>query len=212
MPQVVAFDRITTLHLAFHAWPHGLHLPSLRHVTLTNNLITLKDFSLFPKSIRSIQIIFRPFLPNYVAVNWSVLHSLNTLPLLTSLHIVLHDMSTALDSTACQIIAETVPMLTHCGISFRQQRGLPSSDRPPITREEADAQWQADLLAYPWLAQIPFVEDDDDNDDPRPNLQELVDSYRTSIEEIRRRIFDLPLDKETMIVVEAGGCGLTVWL
>ena len=210
MPHVIAFDRITTVHLAFHAWPRGLHLPSLRHVTLTNNLVALKDFSSFPTSIRSIQILFRPFLPNYLAVNWSVLRSLSTLPMLTSLHIILHDMDTGLDSTACQTIAETVPMLAHFGISFRQQRGLSRPDYVPPTEEERAAEWQAELLANPWLAQLPIEEGDDDDD--RPNLQELVDSYRMSIEEIRRGILDLPLDKEAVVVVEEGGCGLTAWL
>lgn len=211
MPHVIAFDRITTVHLEFHAWPRGLHLPSLRHVTLTNNLVALQDFSSFPTSIRSIQILFRPFLPNYLAVNWSVLRSLSTLPMLTSLHIILHDTATGLDSTACQIIAETVPMLAHFGISFRQRRGLSSPDLVPLTEEEIAALWQADLLAHPWLAQVPIVEHDDDYDD-LPNLRELVDSFRMSIEEIRRRILDFPLDKEAVVVVEEGGCGLTAWL
>ena len=210
MPHVIAFHRITTLHLAFHAWPRGLHLPSLRHVTLTNNLVALKDFSSFPPSIRSIQILFRPFLPNYLAVNWSVLRSLSTLPMLTSLHIILHDVDTGLDSTACQIIAETVPMLAHFAISFRQQRGLSPPGYVPRTEEERAAEWQAELLANPWLAHVPIGEDDEDVD--RPNLQGLVDSYRMSIEEIRRRVLDLPLAKEAVVVVEGGGCGLTAWL
>ena len=200
MPHVIAFDRITTVHLTFHDWPRSLHLPSLRHVTLTNNLVALKDFSSFPTSIRSIQILFRPFLPNYLAINWSVLLSLSTLPMLTSLHIILHDMDTGLDSTACQIIAETAPMLAHFGISFRQQRGLSLRDYVPPTEEELAAEWQADLLANPWLAQLPIVEDDDDDD--RPNLKELADSYRMSVEKYVRESYIYRLTRKLWLLLK----------
>ena len=128
MPHVVRLDRIDTVHLSFHDWPIGLNLPNLRHVTLTNNLVALKTFSSFPTSIRSIEIQFHPYMPNFTSTNWSVLRSLSALPMLTSLHIAFDDITTGLDELSCQIIAETVPMLVHFGIYFRSQSGIPTSD------------------------------------------------------------------------------------
>ena len=43
----------------------GLNLPSLRHLTLTNNLVALKSFSSFPPSIHSIQILLCPRMPKF---------------------------------------------------------------------------------------------------------------------------------------------------
>ncbi|CAF3352631.1 unnamed protein product [Rotaria sp. Silwood1] len=69
MPHVVQLDHINTVHLSFHDWPTGLNLMALRHVILTNNLVALKNFSSFPSNIRSIQILFRANMPNFVSSN-----------------------------------------------------------------------------------------------------------------------------------------------
>ncbi|CAF2749440.1 unnamed protein product [Rotaria sp. Silwood2] len=69
MPHVVQLDHINTVHLSFHDWPTGLNLLALRHVTLTNNLIALKNFSSFPPNIRSIQILLHANKPNFDSSN-----------------------------------------------------------------------------------------------------------------------------------------------
>ncbi|CAF0720241.1 unnamed protein product [Rotaria sp. Silwood1] len=62
-------NHINTVHLSFYDWPTGLNLMALRHVILTNNLVALKNFSSFPSNIRSIQILFRANMPNFVSSN-----------------------------------------------------------------------------------------------------------------------------------------------
>ncbi len=206
MPHVVRFDRIETVHLSFHDWPIGLNLPALRHVTLTNNLVALKTFASFPPSIRSIQILFHPRMPNFVSTNWSVLRSLSALPMLTSLHIVFENINTGLDELSCQIIAETVPMLVHFGIYFRSKSGIPTSD------DEDEAQnVQFDLAEFGFDAdelENLIVEDDDDD---LELLESLCNMYRTSIKELHRCILCSPFRSEPLIVVEEEGYGLTVW-
>jgi hypothetical protein len=205
MPHVVQLDRIDTVHLSFHDWPTGLNFRTLRHVTLTNNLIALKNFPSFLTGIRSIQILLRGIMPNSVSSDWSILRSISALPMLISLHIVLDHMNTGLDETSCQIIAETSPMFVHFAICFRRQNGLPSPDRiaHPVEMDPAILQ----LLAND--PTIMIIEDGDD--DSLSFLESVFDEYRTSVEEIRCRILRLPFHIEPLIVVEEGGCGLTVW-
>jgi hypothetical protein len=185
-------DHIDTVHLSFFDWPTGLNLLALRHVTLTNNLVALKNFSSFPASIRSIQILLHDNMPNFVSCNWSTLRSLSALPMLSSLHIVLNDMTTPLDDISCQIIAEIVPMFVHFGLCFRSQVGKTESDE---SDSPADLDTPRDFE----------IDDTSFSDD-------VFDDYRTSIEELRRRILLLPLHLEAIIIVEEEGCGLTVWL
>ena len=128
MPHVVQLDRINKVHLFYHDWPSCFHLPALRHLTLINNLVALKDFSSFPSNIRSIQIILHPNMPNFVSNNWSILRSLSALPMLVSLDIVIHDSDAGFDHSICQIIAETVPILVHFSVRFRNSTGLPRDD------------------------------------------------------------------------------------
>ena len=212
MPHVVKLDRIDTVHLLFHDWPIGLNLPSLRHLTLTNNLILLKSFSSFPPSIRSIQILLRPHMPNFISNNWSVLRSLSALPMLNSLQIVLNDMEMGLDEHSCQIIAETVPMLVHFGICFRNQRGRPKPyDIDYYVLNPADLGFDlnnltADDINYLSNLIIEIEEIDVEF------VTSLFDMYRGSIEEIHRRILDLSFETKPLIVVEEGGYGLDVWL
>jgi hypothetical protein len=178
-----------------------LNLLGLRHVTLTNNLIALKNFASFPTSIRSIQILFHANMPNFVSINWWTLRSLSALPMLTSLHIVLNDMTTGLDDISCQIIAETVPMFVHFGICFRSQSGMstPKCSNHPVNFDPT-------LFANANGLLYDIVDDDDYLPDS------VFDDYRTSIEELRRRILDLTIHIKPLIVVEEENCGLTVWL
>jgi hypothetical protein len=209
MPHVVQLDRIDTVHLSFHDWPTGLNLRTLRHVALTNNLIALKNFPSFLTGIRSIQILLRGIMPNSVSSDWSMLRSISALPMLISLYIVLDHVNTGLDETSCQIIAETSPMFVHFAICFRRQNGLSPPDRIAHSYEMDPAILQ--LLANDPTMIIDDDDDDDDDDDSSSFLESVFDEYRTSIEEIRCRILRLPFHIEPLIVVEEGGCGLTVW-
>jgi hypothetical protein len=235
MPHVVQLDHINTVHLSFHDWPTGLNLLALHHVTLTNNLVALKNFSSFPSNIRSIQILIRANMPNFVSSNWSTLRSLSALPMLTSLHIVINDMNTGLDDISCQIIAETVPMFVHFGIYFRRDSGMPAHDSvdhciefdpapidvandftsPIIDDEDDEDNEDEDYQDYEDDENNQDEDDedyDDDEDDDLVFLESIFDVYRASIKELHRRILCLPFHMKPLIVIEEGGCGITVWL
>jgi len=202
MPHVVRLNHINTVHLSFHDWPTGLNLLSLRHVTLTNNLVVLKNFSSFPISIHSIQILLDANMPNFVSSNWSTFRSLSALPMLTSLHITLHDIDTGFDDINCQIIAETVPMFVHFGICFRR-----SSEKSRRNSVDHCVQFIPALFD----PTIPIIEDDEDDED-LVSLESRFDVYKTSIKELHRRILRLSFHMKPLIVIEKEGCGLTVWL
>ncbi|CAF4541427.1 unnamed protein product [Rotaria socialis] len=197
---------INAVHLSFHDWPTDLNLLALRHLTLINNLITLKNLSSFPSNIRSIQILLYSDKPNFSANNWSILRSLSTLSMLTSLHIVINDMNTGLDDISCQIIAETVPIFVHFGIYFRREHGLPEPDS--IGRcIEIDPVVVDLILNDPTL----LVIDDDEESVDLTFLESIFDIYRASIKELHSRILRLSFPQKPLFVVEEGGCGLTVW-
>ena len=211
MPHVVQLGRIDTVHLLYHDWPIGLNLPSLRHLTLTNNLVALKDFSSFPPNIRSIQILLYPRMPNFISNNWSVLRSLSALPMLTSLHIVLMDLETGLDKDTCQVIAEMVPMFVHFGICFRNQSGKSTSsdDIDHYVLNPADFGLDAnDPADLDYLMNISVEEEESDDE----LLDSIYDMYHASIEELHRRILRLSFHTKPLIVVEEEGYGLAVWL
>ena len=211
MPRVVALDHIHTVHLSFRDWPTDLNLSSVRHVTLTNNLVALKDFSSFPASLRSIQIQLHPYMPHYVSSNWSILHSLPYLRRLTSLHIVFNDVNTGLDTITCQTMAETASMLTHFGICFRRTSGMPNSDAvdPAVPVEPAPfPQYLLDELGNDIIYDPEWKESDYDDS----FLKSMFETYQSSIEELRRRILSAAFPFDPLIVVEEGGCGLTVWV
>ena len=211
MPHVVRFDRIDTAHLLYHDWPMDLHLPSLRHLTLTNNLVALKSFSSFPPSIRSIQILLCPHMPNFISNNWSVLRSLSALPKLTSLHIVLNDMQTGLNEHTCQIIAEMVPIFVHFGICFRNQSGKLRSDfLDHYVLNPADFGFDLNNLTAFQIDYLTNLVVEKDSDDGLSNS--VYDMYCATIEELHRRILRLPLHPKPLIVVEEEGYGLDVWL
>ena len=123
----ITFTQLTCRSAIVRDWPTDLNLSSVRHVTLTNNLVALKDFSSFPPSLRSIQIQIHPRMPNCVSSNWSILRSLSHLRMLTSLHIVFNDVNTGLDNITCRIMAETASILAHFGICFRRSSGMSNS-------------------------------------------------------------------------------------
>ncbi|CAF1028777.1 unnamed protein product [Adineta steineri] len=209
MPHVVQLDRISTVHLSFHDWPIGLKLSSLRHITLTNNLIELKNFALFSSNIRSIQIICYASMPNFILNDWSVFRSLSSLPKLISLQIVINDMDTILDENSCQIIAETAPMFVHFGLCFRRQNAPPSPD--DLNRP---AEMDSAILAL--IAEDPtLIINDDDDYTIEPGdiafLESTINKYQTCIKDIRHRILNLSFHVKPLIVVEDGDCGLTVW-
>jgi hypothetical protein len=137
LPHLVPLERIDKLHLAFCNSVIRTNLPSLRHVTLLNSLNVLNNVSLFPATIQSIHIVLKYGLPNFMASNWAALHLLATLPRLSLLHIALYDMPTTLDNTSCQIIAETVPMLTNFGFCFRRLFGPEGYDIKSVFNDHA---------------------------------------------------------------------------
>ena len=211
MPHIVHFDRVDTVHLLYHDWPIDLNLPFVRHLTLTNNLVALKSFSSFPSSIRSIQILLCPHMPNFISNNWSVLRSLSSLPMLNSLHIVLKDMETGLDEHTCQIIAETVPMFVHFAIYFRNQCGRYDHDCiDHYVLNPADLSFDLDNLTDVDIDYLTNLNVYEDTFDRLPGS--VFDMYQASIEELHRRILRLPLNTKPLIVVEEEGYGLDVWL
>ena len=208
MPHVVVLDHIHTAHLSFRDWPTGLNLSSVQHVTLTNNLVALKDFSSFPASIRSIQIQLHPRMPNCFPSNWSILRSLSHLRMLTSLHIVFNDVDTGLDNITCQIIAETASILAHFGICYRRSSGMSNSAGVDPALPVEPPTFLTHLIDDP-DNDIDFDYEEGDEDDSF--LESMFETYQASIEELRRRIFRLTFPFDPLIVVEEGGCGLTVW-
>ncbi|CAF3904330.1 unnamed protein product [Rotaria sordida] len=207
MPHVVQLNHVNTVHLSFHDWPTGLNLLALRHVTLINNLIALKNFSSFPLNIRSIQILLHANKPNFDSSNWSILRSLSALPMLTSLHIVMNDMNTGLDDISCQIIAETVPIFVHFGICFRRKSGIPKPDSIDHCIEFDPA-----LINLTNDPTVPIIDDEDDDDDEDYDddeddkdltfLESIFDIYRASIKELHSRILCLSSHMKPLIVVE----------
>jgi hypothetical protein len=211
LPHVVELDHIDTAHLSFRDWPTDLNLSSVRHVTLTNNLVALKDFSSFPASLRSIQIQLHPRMPNCVSSNWSILHSLPYLRRLTSLHIVFNDVDTGLDNITYQMMAEIASILTHFGICFRRSSGMPSSagvdpavpvEPPPFPQYLFDDPENDIIFDAEW----------EENDYDDCFLKSMFETYQASIEELRRCIVRATFSSDPLIVVEEGGCGLTVWV
>jgi len=58
--------------------------------------------------------------------NWPVvLHSLSTLPQLSSLRIFMYDLSETVDDRSCQMIAEVAHLFTDFGFCFRRKYEFP---------------------------------------------------------------------------------------
>ena len=120
MPDVVRFDRINKIDLFYHDWRSYFNLPALHHVTLINNFVALKTFSINFHRIFDLHIV------NFLSNNWSILSSLTSLSMLVSYDIVIHKRDVAFDQSICQIIAQTVPILSivDCSIRFRKSIGV----------------------------------------------------------------------------------------
>ncbi|CAF0720233.1 unnamed protein product [Rotaria sp. Silwood1] len=125
-------------------------------------------------------------------------------------------MNTSLDDISCQIIAETVPMFVHFGICFRRDSGMPPRDSVDHCIEFDPA-----LIDVANDFTSPIIDDGDDEEDDENNkdedddlafMESMFDVYRASIKELHRRILCLPFHMKPLIVIEEGGCGLTVWL
>jgi len=205
MPHVVQLEKINTVQLSFHDWPSGLNLLALRHVTLINNLITLKNFSSFPPNIHSIQILLFGHRPNFDLSNWSMLRSLSSLSMLTSLHIVINDSNTGLDDINCQIIAETILRLVHFGICFRRKSGMPLRD-PISPCIEPDPALIAFINNNP---DVPIMDDLVGVD--LETAESIFGTHQASITKLHDYILRLSPHIKPLIVVEEEGCGLTVW-
>ncbi|CAF1060156.1 unnamed protein product [Rotaria sordida] len=118
----------------------------------------------------------------------------------------MNDINTGLDDISCQIIAETVPIFVHFGICFRRKSGLPKPDSIGHCIEFDPA--LVNLTNDPI---VPIIGDDEDDED-LTFLESIYDIYQASIKELHSRILRLSFHMKPLIVVEEGGCGLTVWL
>jgi hypothetical protein len=120
------------------------------------------------------------------------------------LHIVFDDINTGLDELSCQIIAETVPMLVHFGIYFRNRNGHCGCDCVNHCVERRPTHFDFDVND----PTNPIIVHEED----MALLNSLFSIYHGSIEEIHRRILRLSFHTKPLIVVEEGGYGLNVWL
>ena len=120
LPHVLLDDRIETLHVSFYNRPIYVNLPNLRNLTLVNSISCLNYSSRFPTTIRAVRILLFHALPNYMLPNWPVvLHSLSTLPQLTSLRIFIYDLLKTVDQHSCQMIAKLASLLRDFSFCFR---------------------------------------------------------------------------------------------
>ena len=130
LPHVVLDDCIETFHLSFCNQSIRSNLFNLRNLTLVNSINCLNCCSRFPPTIRSVRILLFHRLPNYVLPNWSViLHSLSTLPQLTSLRIFLYDLLETVDDYSCQMIAKAALLLSDFSFCFREKYSLIADDQ-----------------------------------------------------------------------------------
>ena len=130
LPHVVLDDCIETLHVSFYNRPIYVNLPHLRNLTLVNSINCLSCCSRFLPTIRSVRIISFHRLPNYMLPNWPlVLHSLSTMPQLTSLRIFMYDLLKTVDDHSCQMIAKAVSSLTDFSFCFRYEYCSPEDDQ-----------------------------------------------------------------------------------
>ena len=122
LPQVVLDDYIETLYLSFFNQSIGINLLNLRNLTLVNSINCLNCCSRFPSTIRSVRIVSFHRLSNYILPNWPVVvHSLSTLPQLTSLGIFMYDLLETVDDDSCQIIAKAASLFSNFIFCFRHK-------------------------------------------------------------------------------------------
>jgi len=78
----------------------------------------LTDFK-YTGNLRSVHILFY-FSLAFPTINWNLLHTFSTLPLLKSLRITIYHSETVLEDEHCQVIVKRVPMLTDFVFCFRR--------------------------------------------------------------------------------------------
>jgi hypothetical protein len=96
-----------------------MNLPNVSRLILIDSLDSLNSSSL-SLNIRFIQIVLNYECLHFASGDWTALRALSTLPLLNSLRVILYGMHIPPDDTNCQIIAETVPMLSDFSFCFRR--------------------------------------------------------------------------------------------
>jgi hypothetical protein len=121
LPHVVLSDCIETLHLSYYNQPIPIYLSALRNITLVNSINCLVNCSLFPSTIRSVRILLFYFYPSYAQPNWSTaMHSLSSLPQLSSIRVFMYDLPKTIDDRSCEIIAERASLFSDFGFCFRR--------------------------------------------------------------------------------------------
>lgn len=99
-----------------------LNFASLSRLILTDSLDSLVSCTHLI-NIQSIQIILHYECLRFGNDNWTVLCTLSTLPRLISLRVLLYEMRVPPDDASCQIIAETVPIVSDFSFCFRRLNG-----------------------------------------------------------------------------------------
>ena len=130
LPHLISLNSIEELHLYSCDRRIRVTLPSLRHLTLTDSLDVLHDCSSISTNIRSITIVLDLRERILTNGNWSVLQALPSLPLLSSLRVILYDTPQPPDDWTGRILAETAVSLTDFSFCFRQLSGVISHDLP----------------------------------------------------------------------------------
>jgi hypothetical protein len=129
LPHLISRNSVEELHLYSCDRRIRVTLPSVRHLTLTNSLDVLHNCSSISTNIRSITIVLHLRVRILANENWSVLRAVSSLPLLSSLRVILYDTYQPPDDGTCRILAETAVLLTDFSFCFRQLVGLISHDQ-----------------------------------------------------------------------------------
>ena len=130
LPNLISLNSIEELHLYSCDRRIRVTLPSLRHLILTNSLDVLHGCSSISTNIHSVTIALHLDDRILANENWGVLRALSSLPLLSSLRVILYDTPQPPDDWTGRILAETAVSLTDFSFCFRQLSGVISHDLP----------------------------------------------------------------------------------
>ena len=120
LSHAVLLDQIETLHLSFCTRPVYMEFSNLRDLILMNSINYLKFCSSFPRTLRSIRILFFGSYPNCILPNWSIAFaSLSTLTQLNSLRIFIYDISIIVDDESCQMMAKLAHLFNNFNFCYR---------------------------------------------------------------------------------------------
>ncbi|CAF3322938.1 unnamed protein product [Rotaria socialis] len=120
LPRIMFLNQVVELHLSRCDRQVSVNLPTCDHLVITDSLDTLNS-CLFSRNIRSIQITLNQEYLHLTRNDWSELSTLSTLPLLTSLRILLYGMNIPPNATSCQNIAETASTISDFCFCFRRK-------------------------------------------------------------------------------------------